>query len=174
MNSATASLPPRSRVSPVLQSIDELMAAATQAGVNVIIVESSARIEANFIKLSELVNHVVTSLITTMEVHPNSVDVDETVETLLRQEREAIDGLGGVTKAAEKAMRTAAKTAPAVLPGLNRLLAEAKANAHREATLYRDARWRLMQARALDQPGQPAGPIKGKATDLDAYLRSLA
>jgi hypothetical protein len=157
-----------------LQSIDEVMAAATKAGVNAIIVESSAKIDANFVKLSELVNHVVTSLITTMQAGANSIDVDVTVETLLRQEREAIDGLGGITKAVEKAMRTAAKTAPEALPGLNRLLAEAKANAHREATLYRDARWRLMEARALDQPGQPAGPIKGRATDLDAYLRSLA
>lgn len=175
MNNASAKLPPiRGAMSGMARGFDDILRATSLEAIELIIQQTGERTDANFQVLAGTVNRVVGDMISVMSLHRDKVDVDQLVESLQRDERGSLEIFGAITKSAEKALRLAAKKHPAMIPGLNRLLTQAREVSHREAAMYRDARWRLMEARARYQPGVPAGPIKGKATDLDAYLRTLA
>lgn len=105
----------------------------------------------------------------------HAVNVDGLIGDLLRLEYKTIPKeTRSVEQSAHESIKLAGKKAPHLLRVLNDHLNSFQTLQHGWAAMFRDMRWRLMEARARYQPGKPAGPIVGEDTDLDEYLKSVS
>jgi hypothetical protein len=103
----------------------------------------------------------------------HKVDIEPLVDNFRRDEVEAQQQARQAEKLASEALRVSAAKLPELIAVLNWGLSQELTNIERLATLYRDARWKLMTARALYQPSNPKGRIHGLPTDGDDYLKTL-
>lgn len=121
---------------------------------------------------ASLVHKIVSDLIVLMQAS-RLPDPEELIQSLLASEREEQARAVDVEKRAAAALRSLAPGRLYATPFLNEVRDELVSRAHRMAELHRDARWRLMRARAEYLPSKGVGPIHGEPTDQDEYAKTV-
>ncbi len=101
-----------------------------------------------------------------------AVDVEDLVDSLLDAERRDQAQRRSIEREAEKVFREISRRRPDAMPLTNKTVQSFLGRVDRLAELHRDARWRLMTARAQYQPSRGEGPVHGLATDADEYLKT--
>ena len=104
----------------------------------------------------------------------HSIDVESTIQHFLESELEEQQQLKSFEKNATLDLRRIARFQPSALPFMNEMLRTILGRIEREAVTYRDARWRLMRARAQYMPSAGSGKIHGEHSDIDEYLKTIS
>lgn len=91
----------------------------------------------------------------------HSIDVEQTIDNLERDEKQVIRQLEDFKKQVSSAIREQSRVNREALPVLNDLLALATKTFTSEAVMFRDVRWKLMAAEARYQPSDGVGPVHG-------------
>jgi hypothetical protein len=99
-------------------------------------------------------------------------DIDPVIQGLIETEGSNAKERQRAEKAMTEILRIAAKSRPDLLSALNEALSAELSDINRLAELHRDARWRLMEARAFYQPSEGIGAIRGQHTDLEDLLKN--
>ena len=95
------------------------------------------------------------------------IDVQTLIDSALGVERDAARQLEISEKNLNEVLRRVAKKRPDLLASLNEAMSAELSDIERMATLSRDMRWRLMEARAKYQPSEGIGPITGMHSEIE-------
>ena len=109
--------------------------------------------------LSETTSHIDTLSAAMSE--NMELDVDDTMEYFEEAEDRCRLDKREVLKDIDRAIKIVARSQPEALVIVNELYSLVSASYNKMASIYRDARWRLMALRATSQPSAGVGAIHG-------------
>lgn len=122
-------------------------------------------------KLVEVVGTSSASFVGSIE-RRSEAEIERYLAELRSWESEEVARGEEYRKEADIALKQLGRTDPLVTPLVNDAKNSYSEMIDRVAEAYRDARWSVMEARAARRPSAGVGAVKGKTTDLDAFLKS--